>query len=183
MSYQITRTGRTFSAKEAMDGIAAVTDDRALELEDYTGYVCDAITEIADYAVSIYTADQIAYCRENPDAVRDAITDGLALDDCEYFKAHPGHDFEDYEAHLGAVAEFSDVERAIYEDLADAMRYAALHEISNAFGDDLDRAAWDEVDASVDWDDNNACVEDVISEAVDAYRAAVEDDEDEEGQR
>ncbi len=178
MSYQITCTGRTFSAKEAMNGIAAVTDGRALELEDYTGYVCDAITEIADGAVSIYTADQIAYCRENPDAVRDAIADGLALDSREYFEANPGDDFEGYEAHLGAAAWYMDSERAVYEDLADGLRYAALGRLAAQFGDALDAAAWDEVDAATDWEDNNAHIDDLMDGVADAYAEAVNDGEE-----
>lgn len=181
MSYQITRTGRTFSAKEAMDGIAAVTDDRALELEDYSGYVCDAVSEIADTDVSIYTADQIDYCRENPESARSAVCEGLALDGREYFDANPGDDYKDYEAHVGIAAWFMDAEAAIYADLADAMRYASLGRLAAEFGDDLDAEAWAAVDDATDWEDNNARIEDITDGAAEAYREALEGDDGEEG--
>ena len=67
----------TFNAKIVRNEIANKICDMALELEDYDGYICDAISEIADSNVSIYTADNIAFCREHSDDVRDALMDEL----------------------------------------------------------------------------------------------------------
>ena len=168
----------TISAYALRSSIEGCTDSRALELESHTGYVCDAVSEIADGDVSVYTADQVDYCRSNPDAARDAIAEGLAMDGGDYFRANPGADFEDYEAHIGACAWFMDSEAAIYADIADAMRYAALGRLAADYGDDLDADAWAAVDEFTDWDDNNARIEDVVEEAADAYREAVEEEED-----
>lgn len=171
-------SNKTVSAAALRSALEATTDGRALELEDHDGYVCDAVAEIADYDVSIYTADQIAYCREHADSVREALFEGLALDDRDYFKANPGDDFEGYEAHLGAAAWYMDSERAVYEDLADGLRYAALGRLAAQFGDALDAAAWDEVDAATDWEDNNAHIDDLMDGVADAYAEAVNDGEE-----
>ena len=172
-------SNQTVSAAALRSALEATTDDRALELEDYDGYVCDAVSEIADADVSIYTADQIGYCRENPESVREAICEGLALDGREFFAANTGADYEDYEAHLGVVAWYMDAERAIYEDLADGLRYAALGRLAAQFGDALDAAAWDEVDAATDWEDSNAHIDGLMDEAADAYAEAVDDNDEE----
>lgn len=171
-------SNQTVSAAALRSELEATTDGRALELEDHDGYVCDAVAEIADYDVSIYTADQIAYCREHADSVREALFEGLALDGRDYFKANPGDDFEGYEAHLGAAAWYMDSERAVYEDLADGLRYAALGRLAAQFGDALDAAAWDEVDAATDWEDNNAHIDDLMDGVADAYAEAVNDGEE-----
>lgn len=173
-------SNQTVSAAALRSAFEATTDDRALELEDHDGYVCDAVAEIADYDVSIYTANQIAYCREHADSVREAIFEGLAIDGREFFSANTGADFEDYEAHLGAAAWFMDAEAAIYADLADAMRYASLGRLAAEFGDDLDAEAWAAVDDATDWEDNNARIEDITDGAAEAYREALEGDDGEE---
>ena len=170
-------SNQTVSAAALRSAIEATTDDRALELEDYSGYVCDAVSEIADADVSIYTADQIGYCRENPESARSAVCEGLALDGREYFDANPG---DDYEAHVGIAAWFMDAEAAIYADLADAMRYASLGRLAAEFGDDLDAEAWAAVDDATDWEDNNARIEDITDGAAEAYREALEGDDGEE---
>lgn len=170
-------SNQTVSAAALRSAIEATTDDRALELEDYSGYVCDAVAEIADDDVSIYTANQIAYCREHADSVREAIFEGLAIDGREFFSANTSADFEDYEAHLGVAAWFMDAEAAIYADLADAMRYASLGRLAAEFGDDLDAEAWAAVDDATDWEDNNARIEDITDGTAEAYREALEGDD------
>lgn len=173
-------SNQTVSAAALRSALEATTDDRALKLEDYDGYVCDAVSEIADADVSIYTADQVSYCREHAGDVREAIEEGFAMDGREFFSANTGADFEDYEAHLGVAAWFMDAEAAIYADLADAMRYASLGRLAAEFGDDLDAEAWAAVDDATDWEDNNARIEDVTDGAAEAYREALEGDDGEE---
>lgn len=170
-------TNSTFSATSARAAIYGRVCDMAIELEDYDGYVCDAISEIADSSVSIYTADNIAFCREHSDDVKEALLNGLALDGSQYFDSHPGHDYEDYEAHLGAVAEYVSNERALYEDLEDGIEYAVLGAIAKHYGDELDKAAYEYVkDAKCcDWDDNNERIDSIKDEAVDLYKIALVD--------
>lgn len=70
----------TFSAKAYRDELANQMNDTSIELEDYTDYIlCDAISELAESSVSIYTSDRIAYCRENDESVQEALFEGLAL--------------------------------------------------------------------------------------------------------
>lgn len=57
------------------------------EFADYgSGYICDVISEVSDSNVSIYTQDQIEYCRNNPDAVEDALFEGLAMQPLDFFQ-------------------------------------------------------------------------------------------------
>lgn len=168
-------TTTTFSATSARAAIDGRVCDMALELEDYDGYVCDAISEIADSSVSIYTADNIAFCREHSDDVRDALMEGLALDGSQYFESHPGYDYEDYEAHLGAVAEYVANERALYEDMEGGIEYAVLGALAKHYGDELDKAAYEYVKSAkcCDWDDNNERIDSITDEAVDLYKMAL----------
>ena len=99
------------------------------EFADYgSGYICDVISEVSDSNVSIYTQDQIEYCRNNPDAVEDALFEGLAMQPLDFFKTHGG-DYEDYEAHLGACAQFLNLEEELNESFNDAIAYQACKEI------------------------------------------------------
>lgn len=168
-------TNTTFSATSARAAIYGRVCDMAIELEDYDGYVCDAISEIADSSVSIYTADNIAFCREHSDDVKEALLNGLALDGAQYFESCPVHDYEDYEAHLGAVAEYVANERALYEDLEDGIEYAVLGALAKHYGDELDKAAYGYVkDAKCcDWADNNERIDSITDEAVDLYKMAL----------
>ena len=165
----------TFNAKIVRNEIANNICDMAIELENYDGYICDAISEIADSNVSIYTADNIAFCREHSDDVRDALMEGLALDGSQYFKANPNDDYENYEAHLGAVAEYFANKNALYEDIEDGIEYAVLGALAKHYGDELDKAAYEYVknEKCCDWDDNNERIGSITDEAVDLYKMAL----------
>lgn len=151
------------------------------ELAGYDGYVCDAISEIADSGVSIYTSDQIAYCREHGSSAREALDEGLAMQPRDYFNANPGSDYESYEAHIGACAEYLDIERAIYDSLEECITYAVICHMGDLYGLTLDAEAWECVETmhAEDWDDNNAKLSDIYDEAGAIYRRAIEGDEDE----
>lgn len=171
----------TFNAKIALDSLASNICDMALELEHYDGYICDAISEIADSSVSIYTADNVKFCRENGDDVREALLNGLALDGSAYFEANPGNDYEDYEAYLGAVAEYVANERELYADVESAIEYAVLSALASQYGEELDEAAYEYVQdwKSCNWDDNNERMDHITDEAVELYQQALNvEDED-----
>lgn len=175
-------TNATFSATAARANIGARTSDYALELENYNGYICDAVSEIADGGVSIYTSDNIEYCREHSDDVKDALSDGLALDPRNYFEEHPGHDYEDYEAHLGAMAEYMAIEQEIYNNLEEGIEYAVLDALKTAYGDYLLTEAYEYIrdTKTCDWDDNNERVDSITDEAVELYAEFIgEESEDE----
>ena len=145
------------------------------EVADCDGYVCDAISEVADSNVSIYTADQIAYCRPRGASARNAIDEGLAMQPRDYFDANRGSDYEDYEAHIGACAEFMDIERAIYDSLENVIEYAVICHMGAAFGTTLDADAWAMVEEchAEDWNDNNARLSDIYDDAEATYREAL----------
>ena len=168
-------TTTTFSATSARATIDGRVCDMALELEDHNGYICDAISEIADTSVSIYTDDNVAYCREHSDEVRDALMEGLALDGTQYFELYPRHDYEDYEAHLGAIAEYVANERALYDDMEDGIEYAVLGALAKHYGDELDKAAYEYVknEKCCDWGNNNERIDSITDEAVDLYKMAL----------
>lgn len=81
-------------------------------LNDYrnsTTHICDAISEIADNNTSIYYSDIRKFISENVEAVNDAISE-FGWDGC-------GADL--YKA--GQMAEYSKIERDIYEHLSDGL--------------------------------------------------------------
>lgn len=83
-------------------------DSHIDELPDYSGYTCDAISDIADSNVSIYTADLLEYAQENPDSMSRAACD---------FCLEPGN-YSDWESYTEAVASAAwyDDDRAAMED-------------------------------------------------------------------
>lgn len=161
----------TFNAKIARADLASNICDMALELEHYDCYICDAISEIADTSVSIYTADNVQFCRDNSDDVKEALCNGLALDGSAYFEANPGSDYEDYEAHLGAVAEYVANERELYADYEAAMEYAVLGALMERYGEELSREAYEYVNdcKTCDWDDTSERIDSIKDEAVELY--------------
>lgn len=169
----------TFNAKIARNDIASNICDMALELEDYDGYICDAISEIADSSVSIYTADNVRFCRENSGDVREALMNGLALDGSQYFESHPGNDYEDYEAYLGACAEYVSNERELYADYEAAMEYAVLGALMERYGEELSREAYEYVNdcKTCDWDDTSERIDSIKDEAVELYAQSLDKNE------
>lgn len=163
---------RTINAKEEMK--AYNLNDFSEELASYTGYVQDAIFEIASGWTSIYTYDQIRYRREHPEDMREAIAMGLALDASEYFRANPSHDFDDYEAHVGAIAECMNIEQGMQDELGESLEYVALSHLRDVFGETLDGDAWDHVKAMRSEDDD---LDDVREEAEKLYREYLGDSE------
>lgn len=151
------------------------------ELAGYSCCICDAISEIADSGVSIYTSDQIAYCHAHGSSAREALDEGLAMQPRDYFDANPGSDYENYEAHIGACAEYMDIERAIYDGLEECVAYAVICHMGDVYGLALDAEAWECVETmhAEDWDDSNARLSDIYDEAEAIYRRAIEGDEDE----
>lgn len=165
----------TFNAKIVRNEIANNICDMALELENHYGYIYNAISEIADSNVSIYTADNIAFCREHSDDVRDALMECLALDGSQYFEANPNDDYENYEAYLGSVAQYVANERALYEDMEGGIEYAVLGALAKHYGDELDKAAYEYVknEKCCDWDGTDERIDSITDEAVDLYKMAL----------
>jgi hypothetical protein len=85
--------------------------DYAGRLNDYRGascYICDAISEIADSATSIYYSDIIKFISGNVEAVNAAIKEfGWDGCGCDLYKA-------------GQMAEYMQIEADIYSHLEDA---------------------------------------------------------------
>lgn len=145
-------------------------DDNAPE---YGGYICDKITEFADSRTSIYYYDIKQFIINNFDAVEDAINE-FGFDGC-------GGDL--YKA--GQMAEFLTIEREIYDNLEDVIKYIALdfldsdddanedagriwEELSDDTRRELLRNALDEVEAI----DNNSTL-DEIEDAYNNYVTAI----------
>lgn len=154
------KNNSTISAKDARAELALYMNDMSTDLDGHDDYICDAVSEVADSWVSVYTRNQVAYCRENSSSVRDVLAEGLALAPADFFKANPNADYEDYEAHIGACAWYHDNETAIYDDLGDALYYVGLGELARRHGDALDRDAWESVSLDVnDYDTFGEAVE------------------------
>lgn len=176
-------TGTATIRDELREGLS----DEAIQIaeEHDSGYLCDIISEIADGAVSVYTADQVRFAQEHSEAAREAVAEGMAMDGRQYFEANPNHDWRDYTAHVGVAAWYLDTEREIFSNLEDAITYAAFEHIVGEVGKDaaIDLDAWNRVmdEHTEDWDDSNSRLEDILDEAWAIYSGQDEDeDEDEE---
>lgn len=138
---------------------------------EYGGYICDKITEFADNNTSIYDYDIKQFIINDFDAVEDAINE-FGWDGC-------GGDL--YKA--GQMAEFLTIEREIYDNLEDVIKFITLdfldsdddanedaeriwEELSDDTRRELLRNALDEVEAI----DNNS----TLDEIEDAYNNYVD---------
>ena len=169
----------TFDAKSELKHMRKNLNDVSVEFAGYGGCIGDAITEAADYNVSIYTDDNVTFALEHDEAVGEVMFSGFAMGGREYFTANPTHTFRDYAAHVGRCAEYFDLSQQIYNELEDAVTYAVLDHLVNVYGDELDRAAWDHVCENHDssWDDNNEDLGDIRDEAEKLYAAYLDGDE------
>ena len=129
-------------------------------LNDYRGSdscICDCITEIADSATSIYYSDIIKFIAENVEAVNDTIKEyGWDGCGCDLYKA-------------GQMAEYSQIERDIYEHLPDALRVLACDYLRYDLG--VEEIPEELAEAIQDWaeeiDNNDTCNK--IGELIDEW--------------
>lgn len=101
---------------------------------EYGGYICDRVTEFSDNNTSIYYFDIKQFIINNLDAVEDAINE-LGWDGC-------GGDL--YKA--GQMGEFLTIEREIYDNLEDVIKFITLDFIDS--NDDANEDAeriWEEL--------------------------------------
>lgn len=139
------------------------TGTLADDLVDYGGYVCDAISELADSNVSIYTADQIDFALNNTEITGRAVNE---------FGLTPSDDFGAYVAQAGAMGWYYQNQNEIYENLEDGMTLCVIYALRKARnGEPLTEGAWEHVIDSVGgaWDDSSARIEDITEEAVSLY--------------
>ena len=145
-------------------------DDTTQELAYSTGYICDAITEAADNAVPIYYCELDDYARDNPEMMRRALDEGLAMQPREYFDYHKSNDYEDYTRHIEAAACYLDVSDHLYESLNDGLMYIALYTLRSEFGDAaITESQLNEIRETVEGFDNNDTIEDVREAARKVY--------------
>ena len=145
-------------------------DDTTQELAYSTGYICDVITEAADNAVPIYYCELDDYARDNPEMMRRALDEGLAMQPREYFDYHKSNDYEDYTRHIAAAACYLDVSDHLYESLNDGLMYIALYTLRSEFGDAaITESQLNEIRETVEGFDNNDTIEDVQEAARKVY--------------
>lgn len=179
-------TTNNTDAATIRDELREGLSDKAIQIaeEHDSGYLCDIISDIADGAVSVYTADQVKFAEEHSEAAREAVEEGMAMDGRQYFEANPNHDWRDYTAHVGVAAWFLDTERELYSCLEDAIAYAAFEHISGKVdnGAAIDLDAWNRVmdEHTEDWDDPNSRLEDILDEAWTIYSGQDEDEDEED---
>ncbi len=147
------------NVKELMNNL--FVGDYGWEIVEHneTDYICDAITEIADNNTSIYYSDIKEFIVNNFDAVEDAINE-FGWDGC-------GSDL--YKA--GQMAEFITIERDLYNNLEDIIKYAAYAYLINNGFENLDENIIDAVNDALENIDNN----DYISDIYDAVNAVLEE--------
>lgn len=113
-------------------------ESEADQLPEYTGYIEDAISEIADYAVSIYTADLLEFATEHPEDMNAAA--------CE-FGIEPGM-YDNWTSYTEAVAGAAWYDKAradIYDELAQGLELVAIDELAKHGLVSIPADAYDEV--------------------------------------
>lgn len=154
------------SIDQAQEGL--YTGSFGEDLYDYDGYICDAITEIADSRISVYTADQIEFANDwnNNDYVQGAIIEGLALSGADYFSAHPDNNAQDYLAHVGAAGWYQKNSADLYEHLDDSMAWATLQTLKDTYGiTEISEDLLDNIKCELENVDNNDRLSDTIESA------------------
>lgn len=156
--------------KNTMVELNAVLDE--LDLGDYgeylndyrEGYICDIIAEIADGETSIYYSDIIKYASEHFGEVADAI-DEFGLDGC-------GRDL--YKA--AQIAEFSSIERDIYDHLDDCLiMRAAEYILNNLRVETVSGDIWAEVESICARTTSNDRLDSFLDEIAEAVNGAEDD--------
>ena len=148
--------------KALFDALNESTENEEYFLEGYSQdfiknayissqYICDAISEFADNNTSIYYADIKDFIANNIDAVTDAIAefgwDGCGSDLCK----------------AGQMAEYLAIERTLYNELSDIIKYIAL--------DFLDATEEADEDAERVW---GSLTEDKKTEIIDEFISGLE---------
>lgn len=133
---------------------------------DYdSGYISDIISEIADSEVSIYTQDQIDFAMNNDDAVEEAFFSGIAPDGSDWFNRN-GNDFRGYVAAVGAAAWYEQNSQTLYQNMEKCVKYATICAIKEQYGiEELTDEQISDFESLVEFDDNNAYLQDVIEDA------------------
>lgn len=85
------------------------------DYRDSDSYICDAIMEIADNNTSVYYSDIMNFISDNPDALADAVNEGMY---------DPSHDYDIYRH--GQAAEYMLIERDLYENVRDSILMTAI---------------------------------------------------------
>lgn len=125
--------------KESTNTEKEYLNDNAIDFinDIYIGsqYICDAISEFADSNTSIYYSDIEEFMSNNIDKVNDTISE-FGWDGC-------GNDLHK----AGQLAEFCSIEREIYDDLEDIIKYITLEFIDSTddANDDAERI-WESLD-------------------------------------
>lgn len=139
------------------------TETYADDLVAYSGNIGDAVSELADYNVSIYTSEQIEYAFKDTELTAQAVRE---------FGLEPADDFEAYAAQAGVCAWYQSNKDEIYDNLEDGITLCVLDELEKAHeGEPFNERAWEcmlEL-KTYDWDDTNVSIEDVTGEALDLY--------------
>lgn len=130
-------------------------------VEQYNGYICDAISEIADNNVDIYNSDLTEWANGNSSYIEEAISE-FGWDGCgkDYFKAIQMGQFLSYEQEL-----YDNLKELV---LAYALRYACQSIDFDKFAEMDSEDFIDEIKDRVYSIDNNNTFDD-IEEIVDEY--------------
>ncbi len=144
-------------------------------------YICDAVSKFADGRASIYYYDIMQYIKDNPDDVNDAINEfGWDGCGCDIYKA-------------GQIAEYMSIERKIYNDLEDIIKYITLDFIDSTdeANDEAERI-WeslteerkeeliDEFINNIEMIDNNSRFNEILDAYNDFVRSILDEEESDE---
>lgn len=136
---------------------------RLNDYRDSDTYICDAISEIADSDTSIYYSDILNFISEHPDALADAVEEGL-------YQVDGSTEYDLYKH--GQAAEYMLIERDIYNNLRDSLLLCAIDFIRYDLKlDEVSEELYEFIEELADNADNN----DRMSDIPDSIREFIEE--------
>lgn len=150
------------------------TTDLITHFADYdNGYITDIVSEIADFAISIYTQDLYRFAINNEDDVDEAVAEGLCGNPGDYSS------FRDYLAAVGAAAWYYHNERNIYDDIRKCVIYSVCEALGSQYGmteiTDTQIATLEFLDLDI-----NDRLEDAIEKAAEELGLIAEEEDEED---
>lgn len=152
---------KNYESLNCIDGDTDVCE----EIEDYTGYICDAISEAADSFVSIYNSDLWENAPNIEGCIGDAISEGLV--DLKNFDLMRLFQAGEYEYYI----------QLLYDNLETIVYNVAVNYLNENYPN-VEVNEKDLEDVLTDIDNNNTF--DDITDAVDCLIEEIEEEEGKE---
>lgn len=149
------------------------TTDLITRFADYdNGYISDIVSEIADFAISIYTQDLYRFAINHEDDVDEAIAEGFCGNPGDYSS------FREYLVAVGSAAWYYHNERDIYDNIRQCLIYGVCEALGRQYG--ITEITDEQINIleHIDFEIND-CYEDCIERAAEELGLITEEEDEE----